>query len=310
MTRFGDFKPLCRNTPSYPWCNLFYRELQHHAPAVLIGTSSNTTSAPVGVNPKCGIPRSGSENSVGNIANIIACSLSVPVVFWLISRCNLRKAAVGRIEFRAFLLVYLFTLPLQLITTGSFLEQGTTTLVVFTAIHAGAVAVLFWMLLGNALVATQIVEDGSPSSLIPFYVLTMIFMTATTYISLDVAFTITSTFEPGNPKDSLHSIALFILTSIWPGFAAVLYFVLMMWIVAGILHERRPLVYYVLAGILFILAQLAYFLLSRTICDGTNAKVDGSFVATVLETATVVVLYLAWQGITEEYWTEDAYFPQ
>lgn len=72
----------------------------------------------------------------------------------------------GRIEFRAFLLVYLFTLPLQLITTGSFLEQGTTTLVVLTAIHAGAVAVLFWMLLGNALVATQIVEDGTPSSLI------------------------------------------------------------------------------------------------------------------------------------------------
>ena len=27
MTRFGDFEPLCRNTPSYPWCNLFYREV-------------------------------------------------------------------------------------------------------------------------------------------------------------------------------------------------------------------------------------------------------------------------------------------
>lgn len=114
-----------------------------------------------------------------------------------------------------------------------------------------------------------------------------------------------------------------------PSSAAVLYFILMIWIVASILHERRPLVYYVLAGILFTLAQLAYFLLSRTICDGTNTKVDGSFVATVLETATVVVLYLAWQGITEgscfprhvygltfidtsliEYWTEDGYLPQ
>lgn len=72
----------------------------------------------------------------------------------------------GRIELRAFLILYLFTLPLQLITTGSFLEQGTTSLVVFTAIHAGAVAALFWSLLGNALVATQIVEDGTPSSLI------------------------------------------------------------------------------------------------------------------------------------------------
>ena len=81
--------------------------------------------------------------------------------------------------------------------------------------------------------------------------------------------------------------------------AAFLYFILMMWIVGRILRERRPLVYYFLAGILFILAQLAYFLLSRTICDGSNAKVDGSFIATALETVTVIMLYLAWQGITE-----------
>ena len=143
-------------------------------------------------------------------------------------------------------------------------------------------------------------------------------MVATTYISLDVALTITSALEPGNPKQSLHSVTLFVLTTIWPGMcvllslplvplmtpdftrsAALLYFILMVWIVARVLHEMRPLVYYILAAILFILAQLAYFLLSRPICDGTNAKVDGSFIATALETATVTVLYLAWQGITE-----------
>ncbi len=27
MTSFGDFGTLCRNIPSYPWCNLFYREV-------------------------------------------------------------------------------------------------------------------------------------------------------------------------------------------------------------------------------------------------------------------------------------------
>src|SRR6266851_3007816 len=41
-------------------------------------------------------------------------------------------------------------------------------------------------------------------------------MAATTYISLDVALTITTAFEPGSPKQSLHSTSLFILTSIWP----------------------------------------------------------------------------------------------
>jgi len=73
----------------------------------------------------------------------------------------------------------------------------------------------------------------------------------------------------------------------------------MAWIVAAVLREMRPLIYYALAGMLFILAQLAYFLLSRPICNGTNAKIDGSFIATVLDTATVFVLYLAWRSITE-----------
>lgn len=73
----------------------------------------------------------------------------------------------------------------------------------------------------------------------------------------------------------------------------------MIWIVIKKLREQRPLVYYILAGILFILAQLTYFLLSRPICNGTNAKIDGSFIATALETAAVIVLYLAWQNITE-----------
>jgi len=72
----------------------------------------------------------------------------------------------GRIELRTFLTLYLLTLPLQLITTGSFLEQGTTPLIVITAIHAGAVVALFWSLLANAIVATQVVEDGTLASLV------------------------------------------------------------------------------------------------------------------------------------------------
>ena len=32
-------------------------------------------------------------------------------------------------------------------------------------------------------------------------------------------------------------------------------------------------------------------------------KVDGSFIATLLETAAVVSLYFGWRGITEGTWT-------
>lgn len=72
----------------------------------------------------------------------------------------------GRVEQRLFFSLYFLTLLFQLVTTGSFLTQGSTPLVVVTAIHAGLVVALFWGLLANALVATQVVEDGTTSSLI------------------------------------------------------------------------------------------------------------------------------------------------
>jgi hypothetical protein len=72
----------------------------------------------------------------------------------------------GRIELRIFLVIYLITLPLQLITNGSLLQQGSTALVALTAIHVGAVVALFWSLLANAIVATQVVEDGTFASLV------------------------------------------------------------------------------------------------------------------------------------------------
>lgn len=43
----------------------------------------------------------------------------------------------GRSELRIFLVLYLVSLPLQLITTGAIIQQGSTALVVLTAIHAG-----------------------------------------------------------------------------------------------------------------------------------------------------------------------------
>ncbi|KAJ7173464.1 chitin synthase III catalytic subunit-domain-containing protein [Mycena filopes] len=286
MTRFGGYDVLCRDTPSYTWCNLFYRQLLDKAPQVLTAnTSLPTAAAGLGVNPTCTIPRMGHDGSLGNIANIVVCALSMVFCAVLIWVTNKRKAAVGRIELRTFLTLYFLTLPLQLITTGGILEQGTTALVVLTAIHAGTLAALFWALLANALVATQVVEDGTPSSLVPFYA------------------------PRRRPPQNFGSIPLFVLTSVWPAATVVIYFGLMTYIVLAVLNEVRPMWFYILATALFVLSQLDYFLLSRVICKGSSSKVDGSFVATFLETASVGVLYLAWKSITEESWDEDAYYP-
>jgi len=308
MTRFGDFAPLCTQTPSYTWCNLFYRQLSKQG-FTFNEVSANPATAPVGINPDCGIPRPSGGNDLPNIANIIACALSMFVILLLVLITTRRKAAVGRVEFRIFLALYFLTLPLQLITTGAFLRQGSTPLVILTAIHAGVVAALFWTLLANSLIATQVVEDGTLSSLIPLCGVAVAFFAVTTYISLDVALGFTSTFGPSVPPQDLHSTPLFIFTSIWPAAAALLYFGTMAYIVLGILKEVRPMWYYILSATLFVLSQLAYFLLSKVICKGSKRKVDGSFIATVLETASACVLYLAWKSITEESWEDEVYYP-
>ncbi|VDC05846.1 unnamed protein product [Peniophora sp. CBMAI 1063] len=309
MTVFGDLQPLCSHVPSYYLCNLFYRQLlENNDQNVLNGASAIQVSAPIGINPECGTLRLGQNGSLGNIANIVVCGLSFFFTLALVYLTNRRKAAVGRVELTAFLIAYLITLPLQILSTGSFLEQGSTALTAITAVHAGTVAALFWTLLGNAIVATQVVEDGTLSSLIPFTFFTLAFFVATTYICLDTGFTFTQTFAPSSEPASLHSIGVFILTSIWPGAAALLYFILMMWVVVGMLREYRPMLFYFLAAVLFVLSQLDFFLLNRVICNGTSAAVDGTFVATLLETAAVLVLYLAWKSITEESWDDDIYY--
>jgi len=95
MPSFGDFQPLCTHVPSYTWCNLFYSQIQNLDSSLLIGLSASSDTAPIGVNPTCGIERVGNGGSIGNIANVVACALSMAVVvhlFWVTSR---RVAAVG-----------------------------------------------------------------------------------------------------------------------------------------------------------------------------------------------------------------------
>jgi hypothetical protein len=57
-----------------------------------------------------------------------------------------------------FLLAYALHSALTIITMSSVLMQGSTALSVVSAVHIAVVAALFWILLGNALVATQVVE--------------------------------------------------------------------------------------------------------------------------------------------------------
>ncbi|KZP13305.1 hypothetical protein FIBSPDRAFT_897558 [Athelia psychrophila] len=156
---------------------------------------------------------------------------------------------------------------------------GSAPLVVLTGIHVGIVAALFWSLLN------RIAADGG-----------------LVVSSLDTEMHFTHVFSPSSPLNELTSIPVFALTS-----ATAIYLVHMAYIVLGALNEVRPMWFYVLSGVLFALSQLDYFLLNKLICRGMNAKIDGSFVASLCETPALGVAYLARRSITKGSW--DGEYP-
>jgi len=205
MVRFGDFKTLCEHTPSYPWCNLFYRQvlstkshrnqlidrityssrrthqlyLQDFLPIQSLLQSVSTRNVAFqratrtvhwGTSPIClhvVLAWSSSPLSFSSPLDERRRSVRFFYLSWLAASGMFNGSpSTGRSEFRIFLIAYLISLLLQLITTGALLQQGSSGLVVLTALHAGTIAALFWVLLGNSLVSMQVVEDGTTSSLI------------------------------------------------------------------------------------------------------------------------------------------------
>jgi len=298
---FGSFVFFCKDVPSVPWCNLFYRQLSNTN-----FTLEDPATAPVGITPVCGIPRAG-NGKLGNIVNDVACGLSACLVLYLIHRCNRRKAAVGRIELRATLTIYIATCILQLLTAGAILPQGSIALTVLTAVHAGAVASFFWCLAANAIIAMQVVEDGTPASLLPFHGFSIVFFLATTYIALDTGMGFTSVFK-SVPPDKLENIALFILVWLWPAVAMLVYFGVMSYIVLKILGEWKPFLLYLASFLVFAGSQVVYMIAGKTLCEVSNRVVDGSFIATTLETGSLTLLFVAWMKITESSW-DSQYIP-
>lgn len=81
----------------------------------------------------------GAEGSLGNIANIILCAISVIVGLVLAFQAGQRAAAVGRVEMRILFLLYALVQGAQLVDTGAFLRAGGTALTWVSAVHLGLV---------------------------------------------------------------------------------------------------------------------------------------------------------------------------
>ncbi|TIA91110.1 hypothetical protein E3P99_01281 [Wallemia hederae] len=310
--QFGSWQYLCRESPSLAPCNLFFKQILSLDPStanpILFSSPAyndvddNLDASGVGVNPHCFINRASVQGGLGNIAQIICTALALVFSLILFAAAKRRIAAVARVEFATLLALWGLIDVLSLLTTGGFFEQGTDYIVWLTVVQMGLRSAWFWSLLVNGFNSTQLLEDGTPASIVTLWTGGIAFFVGTGYVAVDTAFNWSGNLPPSDPPEYLISNGLFVLLLLWPMIAVFLYALLMIYVVFFLLKETLPAFWFTTSLLSFMLSQAALFALGYTICDGSNSRVDGAFVATLLEAISLGFLFGGWRSITEDSW--------
>jgi hypothetical protein len=246
-----------------------------------------------------GIPLSGGRH-LGNLGSIILAGFAIATSIYLILRSERKRAAVGRREMQLFLLGYIIIEICEIFTVGAFpLSQKVR--VAFTGIHIGMITATTWILLMNAIVGYQIVDDGTILSLGLIIGSAAALFIGTGYIALDTGFQWTGYWNSSYNLPN-RNIALYVLYQLVPLIFLVAFFALEAILVLRVLGELRPMLYLVGAAILFALGQIFNYVISKYICSGTHGKIDGALFETLFTLLSVVMTWVFWSSITEDDW--------
>ena len=175
----------------------------------------------------------------------------------------------------------------------------------FTGIHLGMIVATLWILLLNAVVGFQLLDDGTPLSLGLIVGSAAALFIGTGYIALDTGFNWTGYWydDSANPPQAdPRNIALYVLYQLAPLVFLFAFFVLETALVIRVLGERKPMIYLVAAALLFAIGQIFNYVASVHICTGTDGKIDGALFETLFTLLSVVAIWVFWSSITEDDW--------
>ncbi|KZF20605.1 hypothetical protein L228DRAFT_269908 [Xylona heveae TC161] len=288
-TQYGNFYDFCRDS-TLPVCNLF-----RESP---VNGGSGWGSCQL-----TGIPLSGGRH-LTNLGSILLCGIAILVTLLLLWRSERKRAAVGRREMQLFLIGYLIIEICEIFTVGGFpLERKVR--IGFTAVHIAAIVANSWILLMNALVGFQLLDDGTPLSIGLILLSAAAFFIGTGYIVLDTGFSWTGFFDSDLVKPD-RSYAIYTLYQLVPLVFLFLYFVLETYLVIKVLGEKKPMLYLIAATLLFAVGQIFQYVISTHICRGTHGKINGALFETFFTLCAVVMLWVFWSSITEDDWPMPA----
>lgn len=163
------------------------------------------------------------------------------------------------------------------------------------------IAATTWILMLNAVVGYQIIDDGTPLSVGLFVLSGLALLIGTGYITLDTGLSWTGYWD--DSYNSPHrNIALYVLYQLAPLVFLVAFFVLEAILVVKVLGEVRPMFYLIGAAVLFAIGQVFNYVISPYICNGTQGKIDGALFQTLFTLLSVVMIWVFWSSITEDDW--------
>jgi hypothetical protein len=201
---------------------------------------------------------------------------------------------------QVFLVGYIIISICEIFTVGGF-PLNTTVRQGFSAVHVAAIVATLWILMLNAVVGFQLLDDGTLTSMGLVIGSAAALFIATGYIALDTAFDWTGHFQSSH-YGSNRNIGLYVLYQLCPLVFLFLFFVLESILVLRVLGERKPMIYLVAAALLFAIGQIFNYVISVHICKPTNGKIDGAFFETLFTLLSVVAVWVFWSSITEDDW--------
>lgn len=110
----------------------------------------------------------------------------------------------------------------------------------FSAVHLAAIAATCWILVLNALVGFQLLDDGTPASIGLICASAVVIFIGTGYIALDTAFDWTGFFQSSHFGQN-RNIGLYVLYQLFPLICLVVFYLLETVLVLRVLGEFRPM---------------------------------------------------------------------
>ncbi|PHH78689.1 hypothetical protein CDD82_2912 [Ophiocordyceps australis] len=284
-TDFGNFNDFCKDS-TLPVCNL-------------LSSPDHNQDGPWGGCQLRGISLSNGRH-LGNLGSILLCGVAIATSAWLLFKSEKKRAAVGRREMQLFLIGYIIMSICEIFTVGVF-PLNKTVRIAFSGIHIGMIIATTWVLMLNAIVGYQLLDDGTPLSVGLMVASAAALFIGTGYIALDTGYQWTgfwsSSYELPN-----RNVALYVLYQLIPLIFLVAFYVLEAILVLRVLGEIRPMFFLTAAALAFALGQVFNYAISKYICNGTNGRIDGALFETLFTLVAVVLVWIFWSSITEDDW--------